>query len=123
MFIVVALLALFQAQPAPAPRTGVIQGVVTTQGTVNLPGAQITVTDGADKQVTQVLTDESGHFNLVGLAPGRYKVTALLASFVTTAATANVVAGRVTDLAIDLPIEGVSATVEVVAQSPVVSNE
>src|SRR4051812_43968408 len=121
MFLFAVLLSLLQAQQGP--RTGVLQGVVTTQGSVNLPGAQITVTDGADKQLTQVLTGEDGHFSIVGVAPGRYKITATLASFVTNSTTAVVTAGRVSDLAIDLAIEGISASVEVVAQNPVVSNE
>src|SRR5262249_61647347 len=114
MFIVVAVLAILQAQ---APRTGVIQGVVTTQGTVNLPGAQTTVTDREGKPVTQILTGEDGHFNIIGLAPGRYKVTASLASFVTTAVMADVAVGRSFYLAIELPIEAIHSTVEVVAQS------
>jgi hypothetical protein len=115
-------IAVAQAQPAP-PRTGVVQGFVTTQGTVNLPGAQITLTDGGDKQIAQVLSDENGHFNFVGLPPARYKVTATLASFVTTSAVVDVVAGRSSDISIDLPIEGISQSVEVVAKSPVISNE
>src|SRR5262252_6293314 len=98
MFILVALLAILQAQPAP--RTGVVKGVVTTQGAVNLPGAQITVTDNAGKTVNEQLTGEDGHFNIVGLQPGRYKVTATLPSFVTTSANVDVAAGRVSDVAI-----------------------
>jgi len=121
MYLVVVLLSLLQAQQGP--RTGVLQGVVTTQGSVNLPGAQITVSDSADKPITQVLTGEDGHFSVVGVAPGRYKVTAMLASFVTNSTTVDVAVGRVSDLVIDLQIEGISASVEVVAQSPVVSNE
>jgi len=122
MFVLVAIsLAVLQAQQPP--RTGVLQGVVTTQGTVNLPGAQVTVVDSTGQPFTQILTGEDGHFNILGLAPGRYKVTATLASFVTTSVNADVVAGRASDLVIDLPIEGISQSVEVVAQSPVVSNE
>jgi hypothetical protein len=101
----------------------VLQGVVTTQGTVNLPGAQVTITDGADKPITQIMSDENGHFSVVSLPPGKYKVSASLASFVTTTVSADVAAGRSSDVAIDLPIEGISQSVEVVAQSPVVSNE
>src|SRR5882672_5843093 len=104
MLIVLLILGLLQAQQAP--RTGVLQGAVTTQGSVNLPGAQVTVTDNADKQVAQILTGEDGHFNVVGLPPGRYKVTATLASFVTTAVAVDVVVGRSSDVVIDLPIEG-----------------
>jgi len=121
-FILFALLPAALHAQAQAPRTGVLQGVVTTQGTVNLPGAQITVTDSAGRQITQILSGEDGHFGIVGLAPGRYKVTASLASFVTASATTDVVAGRSSDVVIDLPIEGISQSVEVVAQSPVVSN-
>ncbi len=120
MLLLAAILTLMQGPQAP--RTGVLQGVVTTQSTVNLPGAQITVTDNAGQQIAQLLSGEDGHFNVVGLAPGRYKITAALPSFVTTSVTADVVAGRSSDLAIDLPIEGISQSVEVVAQSPVVSS-
>src|SRR6185295_1957277 len=115
MFLVVVLLSLLQAQQAP--RTGVLQGVVTTQGSVHLPGAQVTVTDKTDKQIAQILTGEDGHFNVIGVAPGRYKLTAVLASFVANSTTVDVAVGRVSDVAIDLQIEGISASVEVVAQS------
>ncbi|HET9831900.1 MAG TPA: carboxypeptidase regulatory-like domain-containing protein, partial [Vicinamibacterales bacterium] len=113
--------ALVRAQAQP-PRMGVVQGVVTTQNTVNLPGAQVVITDAADKQVEQGLTDQNGHFNFVGIAPGRYKITVSLASFVTTAAVVDVLAGRSSDVVIDLPIEGISQSVEVTAKSPVISN-
>ena len=112
-----------QAQPSGPPRTGVIQGAVTTQSTVNLPGAQVVVADNAGKQIAQSLSGEDGRFNFVGLPPGRYKLTASLASFVTTSAIVDVVAGRSSDTSIDLPIEGISQSVEVVAKSPVISNE
>jgi hypothetical protein len=120
MLIVVAILTLLQAQQAP--RTGVLQGVVTTQSTVNLPGAQVTVTDSTGKQVAQIPSGEDGHFSVVGVPPGRYKVAASLASFVTTSVNADVVAGRSSDVVIDLPIEGIAQTIEVVAQSPVTTN-
>src|SRR5215831_2754313 len=115
--------ALAPAQTAQPPRTGVLQGTVTTQGTVRLPGAEVVVTDAADKKVGNILSDGDGHFSFVGLAPGRYKVSAALPSFVTTAAVAEVAAGRSADVTIDLPIEGITQSVEVVAASPVVSNE
>ncbi len=112
------------AQPsASAPRTGVLQGAVTTQGSVHLPGAQIVVTDSSNQTVAQGMSAEDGHFSFVGLPPGRYTLTASLPSFVTTSALGDVVAGRSTDVSIDLPIEGISQSVEVVAKSPVISNE
>ena len=122
--IVLPSFARAQAQPAAqTPRSGVIQGFVTTQGSVNLPGAQVVVTDSADKQVAEALSDESGHFSFVGLPPARYKVTASLESFVTTAALVDVIVGRSSDISIDLPVGGISTSVEVTAKSPVISNE
>jgi len=120
--VVVPVFARAQTPQQP-PRTGVLQGTVTTQGTVRLPGAEVTVTDAAGKKVASILSDGDGHFNFVGLAPGRYKVSAVLPSFVTTAEAAEVTAGRSADVTIDLPIEGITQSVEVVAASPVVSNE
>jgi Carboxypeptidase regulatory-like domain/TonB dependent receptor len=123
LIVIVLSPGLAPAQTAQTPRTGVLQGAVTTQGTVRLPGAEVVVSDAAGTKVASLLTDEAGRFSFVGLTPGRYKVSAALASFVTTAAAAEVTAGRSTDVTIDLPIEGISQTVEVVAASPVVSNE
>jgi len=123
LMVLVPGFALAQAPPSPSPRTGVLQGTVTTQGTVRLPGAEIVVTDSANKQVVTILSDENGHFAFLGLTPGRYKVSAALASFVTTAATAEVTAGRSSDITIDLPIQSIAENVDVVAKSPVVSNE
>src|SRR5215467_16407164 len=106
------------AQAPQTPRTGVLQGTITTQGTVRLPGAEVVVSDSADTKVATILSDENGHFSVVGLAPGRYKVTATLASFVTTAAVADVAAGRSSDLTIDLPVQGIAENVNVTAASP-----
>lgn len=111
------------AAQAP-PKTGVIQGVVTTQaGTVRLPGAEVIVKDSADKQAAQLLSQEDGHFSVVGLPPGKYNVIAALPGFVTTTVNVDVAIGRSTDAALDLPIGGISQSVEVVAKNPVVSDE
>ena len=44
-------------------------------------------------------------------------------SFVTTSALVDVAAGRSSDVSIDLPIEGISQSVEVIAKNPVIANE
>src|SRR5262249_41054061 len=81
------------------------------------------VTDASDAPVARLASEDDGHFNVVGLVPGKYKVSASLAGFVTTTVTLEVVVGRSTEAALDLPIEGISASVEVVAKSPVVSEQ
>jgi hypothetical protein len=128
VIVVVVLVALAHAARAqtPAavpPRTGVMQGVVTTQmGTVPLPGAQVTITDAAT-QVAQLLAEEDGRFHVVGLAPGRYRVSGTYPGFVGTTVTVDVVVGRSSDISLDLPIESIAASINVVATSPVVSAE
>ena len=84
-FLVVILLsaapAVAQVRPA---RAGMIDGVVTTQGgTIRLGGAQVVVQDGGGRQVTTVLSEGDGHFSVVALPEGRYRVTASLAGFET----------------------------------------
>jgi hypothetical protein len=121
-----ALLFLALSPPfarAQEPKTGVIQGTVTTQATVRLPGAAVVVKDGEGNPVAEILSGEDGHFSFVGLQPGRYSVLASLESFVNGTASVEVVAGRSTDITLDLPIAGIAASVEVVASNPVVSSE
>jgi hypothetical protein len=109
------------AQTASA---GDIQGFVTTQaGSVRLPGAEVIIKDASDRQVAQVLCGEDGHFHGPDLPPGRYRLSGSLAGFETTTAEANVVAGKTTDLSLDLPLAGVSQTVEVIATNAVGLNE
>jgi hypothetical protein len=101
----------------------VIQGAVSTQaGTVRLPGAQVIVTDSANSQVVALICREDGSFTVVDITPGKYSVSASLTGFVTTTATAEVAAGKTTTISIDLPIEGISQTVDVVASNSVVSD-
>jgi hypothetical protein len=101
---------------AQTAKTGDIQGFVTTQaGSVRLPGAEVIIKDASDRQVAQVFCAEDGRFRGPDLPPGRYRLYGSLAGFETTIAEASVVAGKTTDLSLDLPIAGIAQTVEVVA--------
>jgi hypothetical protein len=107
-----------------AANTGVIEGFVTTQGgTVRLPGAEVTAQDASNRQVAALLCEEDGHFRIAGLPRGRYLVSASLAGFDQRAAVVDVGTDRNADLTLDLPITGISQSVEVTARNPVVSNE
>ncbi len=113
--------AMAQARPA---RAGMIDGVVTTQsGTIRLGGAQIVVRDAVDRQVATVLSEGDGHFSVVALPEGRYRVAASLAGFETATVTAPVVVGETTAVAMDLPIAAISQTVDVVGSAAIVSRE
>src|SRR5499426_1749313 len=111
------------AQVRPG-RAGMIDGVVTTQGgTIRLGGAQVVVEDGGGRQVTTVLSEGDGHFSVVALPEGRYRVTASLAGFENGSAAAVIVVGTTTEVAIDLAIATISQTVDVVGSAAIVSRE
>ena len=123
-----ALLAAALAAAAPGfsqtrpPAPGVIDGFVTTQTkTIPLGGAQVLVRNTANDVVADVLSEGDGHFRVVALPAGRYRVTAVLAGFETTEVTAVVAAGATVDVSFDLPIAAISQTVEVVGSAQVVN--
>ena len=100
-----------------------VEGLITTQGgTIRLGGAQVVVSDAADRQVATMLSDGDGGYRLVALPGGRYRVTASLGGFETLTATAVVTPGETTDLSLDLPIAGVTQSVTVVGSASVVSS-
>jgi len=124
-FFVVVLLTATAALPQTRPAaSGVIDGYVTTQGrTIPLGGAQIVVRNAVNDQVATLLSEGDGHFRVIALADGRYRVTATLAGFEPTEATANVTAGDATDVRLDMPIAAISQTVEVVGNaSPIAAS-
>ncbi|MBW8861321.1 MAG: carboxypeptidase regulatory-like domain-containing protein, partial [Acidobacteria bacterium] len=60
--------------------SGTIDGYVTTQGrTIPLGGAQVVVRNGLNDEIAAVLTEADGHFRVVVLPDGRYRVAATLA--------------------------------------------
>jgi len=116
LFLVTSLLApaAVTAQTRAAG-AGVIDGVVSTQGgAIRLGGVQLAVRDATDREVATVLSDGDGHFRLVALPDGKYRVVAAIAGFETTTVPAVVTAGKTTDVSLDLPIAAISQTVEVV---------
>jgi hypothetical protein len=99
-----------------------LRGVVTAlNGEVALPGATLrlepdTAAPHPADATTLGVSDDRGRFQFVGLAPGRYRVTASLSGFVEAAKSVTLQAGLDLDVSIDLQIEGVSETVVVVPQ-------
>jgi len=100
-----------------------VQGFVSTQGrSVRLPGAEVVITNAAGVDVAALLTDENGHFASDELTPGAYRVAAALSGFDTLAISVQVARGKITDLALDLPIAKVAQTVTVTGDANRVGN-
>jgi Carboxypeptidase regulatory-like domain/TonB dependent receptor len=126
MFRTFALLAATLLCAAPGsgqtrpPAAGAIDGFVTTQTkTIPLGGAQVVVRNALNDVVATVLSEGDGHFRVVAVPDGRYRITATLAGFETTVVPAVVAAGTTVDVSIDLPIAAISQTVEVVGSAEI----
>jgi carboxypeptidase family protein/TonB-dependent receptor-like protein len=118
VFIAVALISCVSPGFARAQvaETGGIRGLVSTQkGTVRLPGAEVIVTDLSGHQVTHVFCGEDGRFSVSDLLPGAYRVSASMAGFETASANVDVTAAILSDTSLDLPIAGISQSVDVIA--------
>jgi hypothetical protein len=113
--------AAAQSRPAAG---GVIDGVVTTQsGSIRLGGAQVVVRDTSDREIATLLSEGDGHFRVVALPPGTYRVLVTLEGFEPGTVQVVVAADKIAETSLDLPIATISQVVEVVGTKTIVSSE
>src|SRR5437867_3650185 len=117
--LVVALM-LACAVPAFAQiQSGTISGSVRDEQGGVLPGVTVTA-QGVDATQTFV-TDASGGYRFLNLAPGPYKITAELQGFSTLVRDNVIVAvGRNVELPLTLTVAAVAETITVTGQSPII---
>jgi carboxypeptidase family protein len=84
VFAAAALLTLLISTPAFSQSTfATITGTVEDATHAVVPGVTISATNTQTGVVTTALSNEAGAYNVVGLLPGTYKVTAALSGFQT----------------------------------------
>jgi len=117
---VMVALVLMCATPAIAQiQSGTISGSVTDEQGGVLPGVNVTA-QGVDATQTFV-TDASGGYRFLNLAPGPYKITAELQGFTTVVRDNVIVAvGRNVELPLTLRVASVAETITVTGESPVI---
>jgi len=69
------------AQTPTASGSGAIHGLISTQQTTPLPGADVKIIDATGRIVAAVSSDNEGRFRVVNLAAGTYRVMAALQGF------------------------------------------
>jgi outer membrane receptor protein involved in Fe transport len=118
--LVVAICAI--SAMAQSTVTGAIGGLVTNPNKEVVPGASVTVKNtGTNKEDTATTGDE-GRFKVSNLQPGEYAVTITSSGFATyTQERVVVEVGRETTLDIPLTVQGVTGTVQVTAEAPVIN--
>ena len=76
MFVLALTLAVFATSAAAqTSTTGAIEGVVTDQNGAVVRGAAVTVTSPTLISPQSATSDDSGHYQIANLPPGKYKIT------------------------------------------------
>jgi hypothetical protein len=99
-------------QETPQP-PATIQGTVSSQGVITLPGATVRLLDAEGAAVAGTASDADGRFHLGDVAAGSYVVEAALPGFRTSARALEIKSGEVLDVKIDLELEGITDTITV----------
>src|SRR5689334_1366793 len=81
------LLALATSSVFGQSTNGSISGTIEDPSKALIPGVTVTATNSATGVVSSVMTNETGAYNLPGLLPGSYKVSAALSGFQTETRT------------------------------------
>lgn len=97
--------------------------MTTQSGSIRLGGAQIVVRDASDREMATLVSEGDGHFRVVALPPGTYRVLVSLEGFEPGALQVVVAADKVAAASLDLPIATISQVVEVVGTTTIVSSE
>src|SRR5262245_34715502 len=123
--ITIVLLALLSAaSPAAAQSqitTGVINGTVVDQSNAVLAGVDVEIVNMDTGFDRNLVTDKDGRFSALQLPPGPYRVTFKLAGFATVVQeVVPVSVGETVRLSTSMRVSGVSETLTVTSQTPVV---
>ncbi len=118
--MLVALCAL--GTMAQSTVTGAINGTVTNPNKEVVVGASITAKNNGTNKEATATADDNGGFKLVNLEPGTYTVTVNGSGFAPYS-NENVIVeiGRSTTLDVGLSLQGVTGTVQVTAEAPVIN--
>src|SRR5713226_7062071 len=119
--LVLAVCAL--SAMAQSTTTGAINGSVTNPNKEVVTGATITAKNNGTNKETTATTDDNGGFKVVNLEPGTYTVTVNGSGFAPfSQEKVTVEIGRETTLDVGLSLQGVTGTVQVTAEAPVINN-
>jgi len=114
-------LVIFTATFATAQTTGQIIGTVADPQGAVLPGVTVTATSPQLQGERTAVTDSTGTFRIPSLPPGVYTVKVTLSGFQDlTQENVTVSLDKTANLGLKMQLAGVSASINVSAQSPVI---
>ncbi|MBP9946894.1 MAG: TonB-dependent receptor, partial [Vicinamibacteria bacterium] len=113
-----AWLVLAGASAFAQTATGNVFGNVTDASGAVLPGATVTISGEAGTRST--VTGSDGAFRFLNMDYGNYKVSVALSGFTTVSRNITIVTGSSSQVSVSLAIGGLTDTVEVSAEAPLV---
>ncbi len=122
----VAMLLILPTQVMAQGRqlTGVVVGEVVDADGAGLPGSTVTIEgENLIQASLSVTSDVAGAFRFRNLRPGAYIVTVSLTGFQTIAYNVRVNVGTTATVLAELELAGVSETVTVISETPLIDIE
>ncbi len=120
LFTAVLMMAALTTPAWAQEQRGSIEGVVRDASGAVLPGATVDVQFPGGAPISTT-SDASGQYRFPSLAPGNYKITANLQGFVAREVVdVRVGLGQIKKVDFSLPLSGVTETVQVTAETPLV---
>jgi hypothetical protein len=119
-FVTLLVIAALAAPAFAQDQRASIEGVVKDASGAVLPGATVEASSNVGQPVSTV-SDALGVYRFPSLAPGNYKVTASLQGFVAREVVdVRAALGQIKKVDFSLPLSGVTETVQVTAETPLV---
>ena len=119
LFAVLGLLAV----PVFGATYGTIKVNVTDSTGAALPGATVEASSPTLIGTRTEVTDSTGTAIIAGVPPGRYTVTVTLSGMQSRSSTVNVSADKTADIHAQLAMAGVSESITVTAEAPLVDTD
>ncbi len=120
--LVLMALCAFSAM-AQSGTQGAIGGTVKNPSGEVVANATVTVKSVATNQELSYTSDDNGGFKTANIDPGVYAVTINASGFAAFTQNATVEVGRITELNVDLSIQGTTETVNIVSEAPVINTQ
>ena len=115
-----ALLMLLSAANCYAQFNGNVQGNVEDGTGAAIPKAKVTLVNAATKVSSEAMSDASGDYRFVSLAPGSYEISASAAGFAPATITFTLTTNENRNVVIKLQVGQVSTNVTVSTQAPLI---
>jgi hypothetical protein len=109
--------------PLAAQTSSSLQGVITDSSHAVVPGAAVTITNTETSVSRQELSDETGAYRFLQVAPGPYKVEVQLPGFKTKVSQVLLQVGKPETLNLEMAVGQAADVVSVVAETTTVNTE